>query len=120
MRGILRYDRPTPAALQRARVTRPARRRLLLMADYGCWPLWEPGADPYQLTPHDLPLSGALRARLAAWAEAFDATLNWDDPATSDFPDEAARQAFHAEGAALAELLRAELGGALDMDYRES
>ncbi|NTY02254.1 hypothetical protein [Deinococcus sp. JMULE3] len=79
-------------------MTRPAQRRLLLMADYGCWPLWEPGADPYQLTPHDLPLSGALRRRLTAWAEAFDATLNWEDPARSDFPDETARQAFHAEG----------------------
>ena len=52
-------------------------RRLKLMADYGCHPLWGT-VDPEigDLDPASLPLSAALVADLAAWAEGFEATLD--------------------------------------------
>ncbi|MBV9786582.1 MAG: hypothetical protein JOZ51_00285 [Chloroflexi bacterium] len=84
--------------------------QIKLMADYESWPLWWAGdADPGNIDPHTLPLSPATIARLEAWADAFDATLNRDDPASSDFASDAAFEEFEAEGRALLQLLRKEL-----------
>lgn len=87
------------------------------MADYGCSPLWEPGGEPYPLNPEDLPLSAALRARLWTWAETYAAILNADDPASSDFDNQEARQEFIGEGDTLAQLLRTELGLGFNVEY---
>ena len=82
-----------------------------LMADYRSWPLWWAGRhEPGNINPDILPLSVETRDRLRKWAAAYDATLNWDDPASSGFPSEAAREAFHKEGMALWEQLQCELG----------
>ena len=51
-------------------------RKLWLMADWGTWPLWEPGSAHYAVDPEKLPLSASLKASLKAWADAWDATLN--------------------------------------------
>jgi hypothetical protein len=84
--------------------------QIKLMTDYESWPLWWAGdADPGNIDPNTLPLSAATIARLEAWANAFDATLNRDDPASSDFPSDAAFESFEAEGRALWRQLRDEL-----------
>lgn len=71
---------------------------LKLMPDYFCCPLWDVD-DPTNVDPATLPLSDALRARLQAWADAFDATLNVDDPwASPGFPSATAERAFEEEG----------------------
>lgn len=73
-----------------------------LMADYDCWPVWWAGdAEPGNIDPSSLLLSVATIARLEMWAVTFDATLNRDDPASSDFPSDEAFAAFEDEGQAL-------------------
>lgn len=86
-------------------------RRLKLMADYGCHPLWGTAEEEIgDVDPAELAISAALVADLAAWAAAFDATLDPDDPIASGFPSEVAAAAFRARGVDLARRLRAELG----------
>ena len=93
-------------------------RRLKLMADYGCHPLWGTEADEIgEVDPASLPITRALVADLRRWAEAFDATLDPDDPLRSGFATAAARAAFRHEGARLAERLAAELGEGVRVDY---
>ncbi|HRD27731.1 MAG TPA: hypothetical protein PLO65_05470 [Caulobacter sp.] len=86
-------------------------RSLRLMADYQCFPLWEasPGLVG-NVDPATLPLSADLRADLLAWAAAFDATLDLDDPARSGFTEAASRARFRLEGESLGQRLREELG----------
>jgi hypothetical protein len=84
--------------------------QIKLMADYNCWPLWWWGDhDPDNIDPSTLPLSPETIMRLRRWAAAFSATLNRADPASSDFPSDAAFEAFEAEGEELWHLLREEL-----------
>ncbi len=83
-------------------------RTIKLMADYSCWPLWD---ETGNVDPADLPLSEGLRRRLTAWADTFDAALNWDDPAASlPMPPET-EAAFLEERDSLGQDLQAELGG---------
>lgn len=91
-------------------------RRLKLMADWDCHPLWGT-VDPEigDIDPASLPISAELVAALAAWSAAYDATLDRDDPAASGFATSAAEAAFRAEGARLAERLTAELGDGVEI-----
>ena len=91
---------------------------LKLMPDYECWPLWPVGGDDYgPIDPASLPITADLQRRLLDWADAFDAILNWDDPASSDFESPAAREAFIQAGEALAADLRTELGAGYTIEY---
>lgn len=84
-----------------------APRVIRLMADYGCWPLWEEGG--INLDPGLLPIDDDLRAELHAWSARFDDLLDWDNPAgTFVDPDEDA--GFEAEGRRLAGRLKIALG----------
>jgi len=86
-------------------------KNIKLMADYQCHPIWNISPDEYgDVNPDDLPISQDLKERLAAWARAFDATLNMDYPPDSGFESEEAEAEFKREGYRLAEQLRAELG----------
>lgn len=87
------------------------------MADYECAPLWESGADAYNVGPESLPISEGLQARLWRWADAYDATLNRDDPASSGFPTEAEGQRFIQHGRTLQRQLQAELGDGFEVTY---
>ncbi len=58
------------------------------------------------------------RDRLIKWADAFDAILNWDDPASSGFASEAEEKAFEEEGEALWKLLQVELAGQYRVLYQ--
>lgn len=88
-------------------------RAIKLMADYGCFPLWEasPGVVG-NVAPEDLPISLSLQQRLMTWASKFDATLNQDDPSSSGFRSEQAAIEFRQEGEVLAQRLQEELGPA--------
>lgn len=85
------------------------------MADYECWPLWEPGGDPYPLEASSLPLSPWLQESLRHWAEVYDATLDRQDPASSGFFTELERQKFIQDGLALRQRLQDELGDGFDV-----
>ena len=86
-------------------------RTLKLMTDYQCYPLWEasPG-EVGNIDPNSLPLSTSLRDQLMDWADVYDKTLNWEDPATSGFASVYAVDEFKAQGMKLADRLREELG----------
>jgi len=82
-----------------------------LMTDYECHPLWHIGPDEVgDIDPATLPVSNELKADLAQWAEAYDQTLDRDDPPNSGFESEALEAEFIAQGRRLAERLREELG----------
>lgn len=83
-------------------------KRVKVMADYGCDPLWALDEDLYGcFAPEDLALSPELTHGLRAWAAAYDGALNGDDPAASLWSD--AQHAAHAaEGHSLAVRLKRE------------
>lgn len=86
-------------------------RSLKLMADYECSPLWEQtetGTD--NVDPEDLAISQGLRDALNAWAQRYDDTLDRDDPRRSGFPNPDAEVIFNADGQALLDRLKLELG----------
>ncbi|RZI56585.1 MAG: hypothetical protein EOP37_23695 [Rubrivivax sp.] len=82
-------------------------KKLKLMADYQCFPLWGDGDN---IDPASLPISDRLCEDLMTWALAFDATLVMDDPLSSGFPTEVDELEFKREGHRLKERLQAELG----------
>ena len=95
-----------------------ARRSLKVMADYGCFPIWE--ADPGRVgnvDPSSLPIGEPLCAALLSWAAVFDATLDRSDPTRSGFPAPSARAAWLRQGSRLAEALQQELGPGHSVTY---
>jgi hypothetical protein len=92
------------------------RRWVKVMADYECWPLWDPN-PPKNLDPEELPISEPLRLDLTSWAAAFDQTLNRSDPASSGFASTHDAEHFVAQGRALVERLQGELGEAWHVEY---
>jgi len=86
-------------------------RQVKVMPDYHCWPLWHAGGGIGNIDPASLPLSPALRADLLTWADAFDATLDPADPASSGFASAEALGRFDHWGRSLAERVAKELSG---------
>jgi hypothetical protein len=86
-------------------------KKIKVMADYQCHPLWDLSPGMYgDVDPNSLPTSTELRQQLADWARAFDETLDMADPANSGFANAEEEAAFKAEGIRLAERLQHELG----------
>lgn len=86
-------------------------RRIKLMADYDCFPLWEASQGVVgNIDPETLPISQALKSRLNQWAEQFDKTLNRQDPMKSGFLDISAKNGFEQMAAKLGADLQKELG----------
>ncbi|MDF0554997.1 hypothetical protein [Kamptonema sp. UHCC 0994] len=84
--------------------------KIELMADYGCYPLWWANGEKVgDIDPATLPLSQETLLRLEKWADAYDAKLNWDDPASSGFASLETKKAFEDEGISLWHQLRKEL-----------
>lgn len=80
------------------------------MADYGCEPLWWADADKVgNIDPAKLPLSQETISHLRKWASAYNATLNWQDPANSPDLSVEAEAAFEEEGISLWKELQTEL-----------
>ena len=88
------------------------RRRIKLMWDYHCWPLWQHDGQIFDNTdPATLPLSAATLARLEAWAAIPDAKLAEHADCPQDISWAAHEtQSFEAEGRALWRILQRELG----------
>lgn len=92
--------------------------KIELMADYGCYPLWwADGEKVGDIDPTKLPLSQQTIDRLEKWADAYDAKLNWDNPASSGFGSLEAKQVFEDEGVSLWYQLRKELVAAYEVFY---
>ena len=89
-------------------------RRLRVSVDYHAFPVWDLD-DGGMVAPEALPIDAALVARLQEWADRFDATLDWDDPAASKTPSRAWRRRFHSDGRVLARDLKAQLGPAYEV-----
>jgi hypothetical protein len=89
--------------------TDPSRsRRVKVMADYDCQPLWALDEGLYgDFAPDALGLSPELTHDLKAWAEAFTASVDRDDPATSLWSEDRHRE-HEARGRSLAERLARE------------
>ncbi|WP_239002806.1 hypothetical protein [Rhodovastum atsumiense] len=69
----------------------------------GLW--WKDGC---MMDPEDLPISGALRERLATWADGYSACID-HLPDGSPVPFD--ETAYAAEGLAIAQAIKAELPG---------
>jgi len=91
-------------------------RRIKVMPDYGCWPLWHDG-PPFEtignIDPMTVALSDPLRARLLAWAKAYDDLLVRHDPAATPASD----PAFDAEGRDITRCMQLELGETIRVRY---
>jgi hypothetical protein len=83
-------------------------KRIKVMADYQCDPLWALDEERYGcFAPEMLDVSPELAADLNAWAVAYDTSFNPDDPANANWTD--AQYAAHAaEGRRLAGRLKRE------------
>lgn len=80
-----------------------------LASEYGCWPTWNQETGD-NIEPAELPIPAELAARIAAWDEAFQATLDHAYPPDSRFPDTEAEAAWRAEGEAVFQALSKVLG----------
>lgn len=92
-------------------------KRIKLMADYQCFPVWEAGDGHFgNIDPQDLPISVDLTIDLANWARQYDETLNLDQPSKSGFNDEESELAFRRLGERLQTRLQNELDGEYVVD----
>jgi hypothetical protein len=95
------------------------KRKLKLMPDYQCHPLWGSGPEgPGNVDPSTLPLSDTTVAALNRWAQRFDERLNLEDPPHSREPSAAEVEAFEQEGIRLWKQLRQELASGYEVSYR--
>ena len=87
-------------------------RKIKLMTDYDCYPLWEEFSDGVDnIAASSLPIPESLAERIDAWGDEYDKTMNNEDPAASGFLSEQAMVIFEGEGKALFGELKQELGG---------
>ena len=94
-------------------------RSLKLMADYECSPLWEQTKTGlHNVDPETLPISQGLRDALNAWAQRYDDTLDRDAPRRSGFSNQGAEVAFNADGQALLDRPKAELGKVYTLTFQ--
>lgn len=93
-------------------------KKIKLMADYGCHPLWWTNSIIVgDIDPTSLPINNATVKRLEKWADIYDDKLNHDDPATSSFPNLEADSAFEEEGISLWKQLQKELAPDYEIVY---
>jgi broad specificity phosphatase PhoE len=93
-------------------------KKIILMTDYGCDPLWWKEPDIVgDIEPESLPLSENTIARLHQWASQYDARLDWDDPGNSPIPSPEELAQFEAEGLNLWQQLREELAPDYEVLY---
>ncbi|MGH3189113.1 MAG: hypothetical protein ACRDPY_37870 [Streptosporangiaceae bacterium] len=89
---------------------------LLLMADYLADPLWyrsSSGAGECMVSLDRLPLSAELKSQLRAWAARYDALMDTG----YEWSGRLEEAAWDADGRALLEPLREELGRGYDVQY---
>ncbi len=85
-------------------------KKIKLMADYGCDPLWGVETDEIgDIDPTTLPISEITIKRLEKWVQTYEESLNWGDPDDSNSPEEKELKDFEQEGINLWLKLRQEL-----------
>lgn len=82
-------------------------KRLKLMADYDCWPLWDLDS-PGNVDPATLNLSEQLQSDLTAWSATYNNILNRDSGKAS-FSSEEHELTFNQKGYNLLAALKREL-----------
>jgi hypothetical protein len=83
-------------------------KRIKLMCDYQCDPLWALDEERYGcFSPDMIDLSAELNADLKAWAASYETSFNLEDPANPNWT-EAEYAAHEAEGRRLAGRLKRE------------
>ncbi|MBP0019473.1 MAG: hypothetical protein J7647_18215 [Cyanobacteria bacterium SBLK] len=94
-------------------------KKIKLMADYGCDPLWWDESDIVgDIAPEMLPLAAETIQRLHQWANRYDETLDWDDPANSPgFQNEEDARDFEEEGLNLWQQIQQELSPNYTVSY---
>ena len=90
-------------------------RTLKLMADYQCFPLWEP-SEFENVDPNELPISQELKRDLYTWMDKYDSILDWEYPPDSGFKSEQEEQQFKQDGKNLQRRLQQELGAEFQVD----
>ncbi len=95
------------------------KKKLKLMTDYECYPLWEYENNELidNPNPNTLSLCSETIARLEKWANDYDATLNLEDPVSSGFANQEKEAAFELEGINLWNKLKKELGADYEIVY---
>lgn len=88
-------------------------KKLKLMCDYFCYPIWHDDGDTTgefgDIDPRTLPISPVLADELMAWSDSFDRGLDMDNPAGSRWAA-GEREAFLRVGRQLLEKVQVELG----------
>lgn len=94
-------------------------KKIKLMPDYYCYPLWWAAGSGQagDIDPATLPLKPETIHRLMAWSDAYDDILNEDDPAASGFNSQAEENAFEEEGIRIWLQLRQELENEYEVGY---
>ena len=91
-------------------------KRLKLLPDYECFALWD--VDGIEnIDPAKLPISDQLKSRISNWEDAYDGTLNQDDPTESGFNSQEEEASFEKEGRLIWKALKEELGEEYEVSY---
>jgi hypothetical protein len=90
---------------------------LRVMPERDCSPVWDDFTGR-NIALDELYLSGPLRERIERWRDAYAAAQPAEDHPDRGFKDEAALEAFFAEGEAIVEELRKEWGGTVVSNIR--
>lgn len=94
-------------------------KKIKLMADYECYPLWIDSENEVgNIDPDSLLISDSLKNELNKWSDDYDKTLNSDNPLESGFKTINEEIAFKEKGKCLQEKLQIELGNNYDVIYQ--
>lgn len=94
-------------------------KKIKLMADYECYPLWiDSDNEVGNIDPDSLLISDSLKNELNKWSDDYDKTLNSDNPLESGFKTINEEIAFKKKGKCLQEKLQIELGNNYDVIYQ--
>ena len=93
-------------------------RKLKLMTDYDCFPLWESRQDKLEnIDPNSLNITDDLKESLFLWAAIYDATLNQAYPPDSGFATEDEAKKFEQEGRRIFDELTLQLKNGFEFSY---
>lgn len=94
-------------------------KKIKLMADYECYPLWLNAGDEFgDINPDTLPISDHLKAELYLWSDEYNKTLNYNDPSLSGFENVQKEKEFKERGGCLQVKLQEELGEYYEVRYQ--
>lgn len=94
-------------------------RKIIIMSEYNCYPLWEAKEDGLiNFEAYELGISYELAKKIEDWGEQFELTYNADDPVSSSFKSEDEKKNFIATGNLILKELRSALSRNFEIEYR--